>query len=189
MKKLILLAVFLLPTTALLAQETTRFVQETEMSDTKASKELKINLFNLIALKWVDASYEKIINEESTYGVGLLFSLDDETMSVDEYRTFSLTPFYRQFFSNQHAQGFFVEVFGMLHSGEDEFFEYDYDADVEYYREESYTDFAVGISAGAKFITPRGFVGEVYLGLGRDLLGNSDMEIVGRGGISLGYRF
>jgi len=48
---------------------------------------------------------------------------------------------------------------------------------------------AVGISAGAKFLTKRGFIAEIYLGIGRDLLGNSDDEIVGRGGISLGYRF
>jgi len=48
---------------------------------------------------------------------------------------------------------------------------------------------AAGISVGGKFVTKRGFVTEIYLGIGRDLLGNSDIEVVGRGGVSIGYRF
>ncbi len=55
--------------------------------------------------------------------------------------------------------------------------------------EEDHTNFAVGISAGGKFVTKRGFVAEIYLGIGRDLLGGSTIEVVGRGGISFGYRF
>ena len=73
----------------------------------------------------------------------------------------------------------------MLHSGEEEIFS----EFLNQYRAEDYTDFAIGISAGGKFVTKRGFIAEVYLGIGRDLLGNSDIEIVGRGGISIGYRF
>jgi hypothetical protein len=38
-------------------------------------------------------------------------------------------------------------------------------------------------------VSKRGFVAEIYAGIGRDLFGNSDIEIVSRGGISLGYRF
>ncbi|MDP6921618.1 MAG: DUF3575 domain-containing protein [Lutibacter sp.] len=166
--KWIVVSALLLSTTALFAQE---------KEATKPSQELKINLFNLIASKLADVSYEKIINEESSYGMGIAFSLDDESMSLNEYRSFSLTPYYRQFFSNKHAQGFFMEVFGMLHHSK------------EIWDAKKFTDFAVGLSAGAKFISRRGFVGEVYVGLGRDLLGNSKLEMVGRGGISLGYRF
>ena len=73
----------------------------------------------------------------------------------------------------------------MLHSGKDEYF---INSDFSNY-EDKYTDFAVGISAGAKFVTKRGFVAEIYLGIGRDLFGNSDIEVVGRGGIAIGYRF
>lgn len=55
---------------------------------------------------------------------------------------------------------------------------------------ESFTDFALGISVGAKFVSPRGFVVELYTGLGRNLLGSEYApEVVSRGGISLGYRF
>ena len=55
--------------------------------------------------------------------------------------------------------------------------------------EDKYTDFAVGISVGGKWVTKRGFVAEVYAGIGRDLLNQSDIEVVGRGGVSIGYRF
>jgi len=90
--------------------------------DEDRKNELTINMTNLIGFKWVDFSYERIINEESTFGVSILFSLDsDDDTGLDEYRTFSITPYYRHFFSKKYAQGFFVEGFTMLHSGKDIF--------------------------------------------------------------------
>jgi hypothetical protein len=167
------------------------FSQEKENQDFLKQNELKINMSNLIGFKWLDVGYERILNEESSFGVGTLFSLDPTTDGLDEYRTFSITPYYRHFFSNKYARGFFVEVFTMLHSGKE-----DYDvgyADFPPYGtitlEEKYIDFAAGISVGGKFVSKRGFVAEIYAGIGRDLLGNSDIEIVGRGGASIGYRF
>ena len=166
------------------------FAQENELKQ----NELKINMSNLIGFKWFDVSYERLINEESSFGVGTLFSLDNKSEGLDEYRTFSITPYYRQFFSSKYAEGFFVEAFTMLHSGKD----YTYDSYQEdfppynYYEtatEDKYTDLAVGISVGGKWVSKRGFVAEVYAGIGRDLLNQSDIEVVGRGGVSIGYRF
>ena len=55
---------------------------------------------------------------------------------------------------------------------------------------ENKTEFAVGISVGGKFISKKGFTTEIYLGIGRNIGGNSNsLEAVGRGGISVGYRF
>ena len=108
--------------------------------------------------------------------------------ALDEYRTFSITPYYRHFFSKKYAQGFFVEAFGMLHTGEDQRY-YSNSDPYDSYPEDKYTDFAVGISIGAKFVSKRGFIAEIYAGIGRDLLNNSDIDIVGRGGISIGKRF
>ncbi|MDO9593974.1 MAG: DUF3575 domain-containing protein [Lutibacter sp.] len=160
------------------------FSQENEIK----RNELKINMSNLIGFKWFDVSYERLLNEESSIGVGTLFSLDKESEGLDEYRTFSITPYYRQFFSSKYAEGFFVEAFTMLHSGKN--YEYNYDSYANQYTNESkYTDLAVGISVGGKWVTKRGFVAEVYAGIGRDLLNQSDIEVVGRGGVSIGYRF
>ncbi len=162
--------------------------QEDEM-DSLERNEIKINAFNLIALTFLDVSYETLLNEESSFGIGILFNVGDDNF-LDEYRTFSLTPYYRQYFSKKYAEGFFVEGFGMLNSGKEEYYIYDDFNGTDYITEDKYTDFAVGISVGGKFVTKRGFVAEIYAGIGRNLIGGDNFpDIVGRGGISLGYRF
>jgi len=181
MKKLSLLAILFISSISI-------FAQQNDNDYSLMKKEVKINMSNLIGFKWLDVGYERILNEESSIGFGTLFSLDGDMDGLDEYRTFSLTPYYRHFFSNKYAQGFFVEAFTMLHSGKEEHY-YSNSGPYDSYVEEKYTDFAAGISVGAKFITKRGFIAEIYAGIGRDLLGQSDIEVVGRGGISIGYRF
>ncbi|EAQ99747.1 DUF3575 domain-containing protein [Maribacter sp. HTCC2170] len=152
--------------------------------------ELKINASNLIAFQFLDFSYETLLNEESSLGLGVLVNVGDDNF-LDEYRTFSLTPYYRQYFSRKYAKGFFVEGFGMLNSGKEEYYVYDEINGVDYINDDKYTDFALGISVGGKFVTNRGFVAEIYGGIGRNLIGANQYfsEIVGRGGISIGYRF
>jgi len=184
MRRIILSVIIVITTLSTFAQE---------QQETSKNNELKINMSNLIAFKFLDVGYEKILNEESTIGVNVLFNLDknSDSSDFDEYRTFSITPYYRHFFSNKYASGFFVEVFTMLHSGEEHlglvYADFPPYESIEQY--EKYTDFAVGISAGAKFVSKRGFVAEIYLGIGRDLLDNNDNEVVGRGGVAIGYRF
>lgn len=155
------------------------------VSNAQQSNEVKINMSNLIGFKWLDVGYERILNEESSIGFGTLISLDHDIDGLDEYRTFSLTPYYRHFFSGKYAQGFFVEAFTMLHSGKNDYYDEDYNFD----ERKNFTDFAVGISIGTKWISSRGFVAEIYGGIGRDMFNQSEIEVVGRGGISIGYRF
>lgn len=181
MKKIILLSMLFIASLSL-------FAQENNYQEEVSKNELKINMFNIIALKWIDINYERIINEESSWGIGTLISLDNEIEVFDGYRSFSLTPYYRHFFSSKYAKGFFVEAFGMLHSGKEDTY-YSNSEPYDSYKENNFTDFAVGISAGAKFVSKRGFVAEIYLGIGRDILNESDVEVVSRGGISIGKRF
>lgn len=161
-----------------------------DVTDAVDKHELKLNATNLIIFSYIDGAYEHLINEESSFGVSLLYSFSDDEI-LDEYRTFSITPYYRQYFSKKYAKGFFVEGFGMLNSG-DSYNEliFDQNGTVISNNDENYTDFALGISVGGKFVTPRGFVVDLYLGIGRNLL-NTDFspELVGRGGVTLGYRF
>lgn len=182
MKKVFLILLLLVTVSNIKAQE-----DKTEIVEKQ--NELYINMTNLIGFKWVDIGYERILNEESSIGIGTLFSLDKNIDGLDTYRTFSITPYYRHFFSKKYARGFFIEAFTMLHSGSDEFYEYNETTFEGSYNEKTYTDFAVGISAGAKFVTKRGFMAEIYLGIGRDLLGESYNEVVGRGGIAIGFQF
>lgn len=178
MKKLTLLFL-LLTTTFLVAQE--KYPQ-----DINKKHELKINAFGLLAFEWLDVSYEQLINEESSFGVGILAGFDKNS-DLDEYRKFSITPFYRRYFSSKFARGFFIEGFGMLHTYENNDYYYDYYEDMN---TETKTEFAVGFSIGGKFVSKSGFTTEIYLGLGRNLGGDDNsIEAVGRGGVSLGYRF
>jgi len=174
--------------TLLLITTVTTFAQQFDEQENLSQNELKINMSNLIGFKWLDLNYERILNEEASIGVSTLFSLDSASEGLDEYRTFSFTPYYRHFFSSKYARGFFVEAFTMIHSGRDEYY-IGSTGSIDNYIEEKYTDLAAGISVGGKFVTKRGFITEIYLGIGRDLLNNSDLEVVGRGGVSIGYRF
>jgi hypothetical protein len=167
--------------------------EENYPQDINKKHEIKLNALGLIAFEWLDVSYEYLINEESSFGTGLLIGFNNDS-SLDEYRKFSLTPYYRRYFSNKYARGFFVEGFGMLHSYENNYYDYYYDINGNYQpnynNDDTKTEFAVGIAVGGKFISKKGFTTEIYLGIGRNLGGdNSSLEAVGRGGISLGYRF
>lgn len=158
-------------------------------NDSQPRDEFKINAFNLIAFTYMDLSYERLLHEEASLGVSVLFNVGNDNEILDYFRNFSITPYYRQYFSKQYAEGFFVEGFGMLNSGEDYYYSFD-DQGNETNSGETYTDFALGVSVGGKFVTKRGFIAEIYTGLGRNLLGDDTApEIVSRGGISLGYRF
>tara|TARA_B110000503_G_C7108481_1_gene397011 strand:+ start:134 stop:700 length:567 start_codon:yes stop_codon:yes gene_type:complete len=188
MKKNTLL-ILLFVVTLSIAQEK----EEIYPQDINKKHELKLNTFNLIAFSSLDISYEKLINTESSFGVALFYNFSDiEYDNIGFPKKFSITPYYRWFFSeNKFAKGFFVEGFGMLNTYEDIFYDFYNDSN----KVQSETAFALGISVGGKFVTKSGFTTEVYLGVGRNLIQNEndddffEFNIVGRFGISLGYRF
>lgn len=181
MKKILPILLFCVSTIA--------FSQEDTLpQDTDKKHEITINALTLIVSEWVDLSYEYLINKESSFGVDLQFGLDD-TNDFDTYRTFSVTPNYRRYFSNKYARGFFIEGFGMLHSYKD-FFNYDFNTGNS--DTKTQTDFSLGVSVGGKWVTENGFVAEIFGGIGRNLFNNNDYystDIAGRVGISVGYRF
>lgn len=192
MRKITLL-VLIFVTTLSVAQEEK---EEKYPQDVDKKHELKINVTNLLIYEWFDVSYEYLINEESSFGASALLSLDSDNYFLwDNYqRKFSLTTYYRRYFSQKFARGFFVEGFGMLHTFERRDSNYDdYNNNYTYTNE---TGFSLGISVGGKFVSKSGFTTEIYMGLGRILGNNTDtindrasLEAVTRGGVSLGYRF
>lgn len=166
----------------------TIFAQDDSLpQDTDKKHEITINALTLVVSEWIDFSYEYLLNEESSLGIDVQFGLDDNN-DFDSYRTFAITPNYRHYFSNKYARGFFIEGFGMLHTYRDFL---NYDATTDTFSTRTQTDFSLGISVGGKWVTKGGFVTEIFGGLGRNLLNNDDdlIEIAGRIGISVGYRF
>ena len=145
--------------------------------DVNKKHELKINALTLLLAKWIDVSYERLIDEESSLGTAV-------TINTDSFETdlnYAITPYYRRYFSGKFARGFFVEGFGMLFSAEDNFL---FDTN-----NEDVTGLAIGISVGGKFVSYKGFTAELVLGVGRNFLESENNEAVGRFGISVGYRF
>ena len=199
MKKFTLLLLIAFISLQFNAQENNQEEKEEYTRDLNKKYEIKINTFNLIALSSLDFSYEKLINSESSFGVALFYNFtdNDDNYDIGFPKKFSITPYYRWFFSDKgYARGFFVEGFGMLNTYQNVYYNYDsYDS---YDKIDHETGFALGISAGGKFVTKSGFTTEVYLGVGRNLIKKEsheddyydfEFDIVGRFGISLGYRF
>ncbi|MGK0421715.1 MAG: hypothetical protein ACJAVE_000064 [Polaribacter sp.] len=194
MKKITFLFILTLISAQFTAQEKK---ENTESQDIGKNYELKINAFNLITFAALDLSYERLINEDSSFGMAVFYNFSDYADTDIAFpKKFSITPYYRWFFSeNKYARGFFIEGFGMLNTYQDIY--YNYDSYQSSSKIEKQTGFALGISVGGKFITKGGFTTEVLLGVGRNLIkgkSNDDYDffennIIGRFGISLGYRF
>jgi len=153
--------------------------------------ELKINAIFLLAGS-LEIGYERVLNEESAIGTSLLFPF-----SNDSNVNFMLTTYYRYYFGAKPCTGFFMEGFGALNSVQDEIYVYAFNSGPNYeyyYKQLNITDFALGIGLGGKWISKKGVTFEINAGLGRNLFSsynNQDrnFEFIGRGGISVGYRF
>ena len=154
--------------------------------------EFKINTILLIAGA-IDVGYERVLNEESAIGVSVFIPITDEINTK-----FMLTPYYRYYFGQKPASGFYLEGFGSLNSVEDEIYVYTPNFDPAFsdyqYKQINVTDFAFGIGLGGKWISKKGVTFEINAGFGRNLFSeyNKDdrnYEFIGRGGISVGYRF
>ncbi len=155
--------------------------------------EIKGNAISLV-FGYPEFSYERILNNESSIGVSIGFAADK---NIDT--KFTLSPYYRFYFGKKPAAGFFVEGFAMVRSIKlQKNYYYSNYNDPSYYehyvKDESYTDFALGFGLGSKWITKKGFLFEINAGIGRNLTNSDkndfyDLTIVGKGGITVGYRF
>ena len=173
MKKITLLLVLLFTSIVINAQEK----EDKFPQDINKKHEIKINALTLLVGKWIDVSYENLIDEESSFGIAATINTDTNETDL----SYALTPYYRRYFSGKFARGFFVEGFGALFSARDNFFINN--------NTEFETGFAMGVSVGGKFVSKKGFTTELLLGVGRNLVNSDNNEAYGRIGISLGYRF
>lgn len=150
--------------------------------------EIKINSFFLL-LGVFEPSYERNLSEQSSMGVSAFIPFDQENIDVDI--NYYISPYYRIFFGEKYAAGFFLEGFGMLSSVDNEYYiNRDYNTEI---KNEAVTDFALGFGLGGKWMTTGGFVFEVNGGIGRNLFNTNTEDdssiLVGKFGFNLGYRF
>tara|TARA_R110000868_G_scaffold399722_1_gene673694 strand:- start:672 stop:1214 length:543 start_codon:yes stop_codon:yes gene_type:complete len=178
-KKLSLFVVTLLLSFSMFSQENQKVNQEIDSNQN--FDEIKLNGLFLI-LGAFEISYDRTLSNESAIGVSVFLPFDKDVSDEIKY---TISPYYRFYFGEKYAAGFFVEGFGILNST---------NRNIDFFTEEEAdfrTDFALGFSVGGKWITKKGFSIELFGGIGRNLFNNkdTDYEIIGRGGINLGYRF
>lgn len=182
MKKVFLVSFLFFSVLAVNAQE------DNGPQNTQKQNEVKLNGLYLV-LGAFEGTYEHLLNEESGIGISVFLPFDDD---INDDLNYYISPYYRFYFGNKYAAGFFVEGFGMLNSYKENDLEFNNQFDVVEVNEDNVTDFALGIGIGGKWVTNRGMFAEVNFGVGRNLFNSSDYddyEFVGKVAISIGYRF
>ena len=151
--------------------------------------ELRFDFFSLLAYDSFSATYERMNDTSTAYGVSMLINFGEDNELNDN---FAVTPYFRIYFLESEdygGYGFFAEVFSKLGFGESEF----YLDNTNNYIEENYFDVALGVAVGRKWINRKGYSFEILIGLGKNLLYDNDQldrsETMGRFSASIGKRF
>jgi len=170
-------------------------IQQVEVVDTNTQietfskeigqNELRFDFLSLLAYDSFSATYERMNDTSTAYGVSMLINLGGDNGLNDN---FAVTPYFRIYFLESEdygGYGFFAEVFSKLGFGESEVD----NSDVL----ENYFDVSLGVAVGRKWINRKGYSFEILFGLGKNLLYDNDhidrSETMGRLSISLGKRF
>lgn len=152
--------------------------------------EVKLDVFDLTIFKSLDISYQYILNEESAVGISIFKNLSDKDNIFNYREEFTITPYYRQYFPLGNVENVFIEGFFAINSGKDFVGDRTIDGTFEEAHSIDYTDGAFGFTVGKSFVSPRGFVLDLYAGLGRNLFDSEGSpSIVPRLGINTGFRF
>jgi len=162
----------------------TNFLFSQKIKPKLPTHELRLNLL-YTAVGLPEISYEKIINNESSYGVSFAFSVDSY---ID--LNYIILPYYRHYFSKKRAAGFFMEANASLGSFKGSF--YGYHSDGGYYGSNvgNRTGAGLGFSIGQKFVTKQNWTANITLGVSRNIVNNIFIDAsYPRIEIALGKRF
>jgi len=146
-----------------------------ESAESYGDNEIKLVVSDIITVPGIHFFYEKIIDSNSSYGVGILAAIDEEGI-FGVNRQFAISPFYRMYFLNRQdfgAKGTFVELFSSFARVQN------YERGQFFFGRESdevYSRFSIGASIGKKWITRRGYAIETFIGCGRYL---DDIDEIG----------
>lgn len=178
--------VFLVITAVLAMNVNIAFSQENEsVIDNLRKHEVKINGLLLASSTTLDVTYEYVGNTSYGFGASVLVNAFDREFPRER---FAVTPFYRAYFFSKKdygANGIFVEGFLKMAS-----IKKGHNYDGNKIEPKNAFESAIGISIGKKWVNRNGFVLEIFGGVGRVLNeGNSNVGVLGRGGITIGKRF
>ncbi|UAM97347.1 DUF3575 domain-containing protein [Polaribacter litorisediminis] len=149
---------------------------------TFSQKEIKLDIVDAIAIKSLELSYENYVTDDSSVGISALFNLEAQDVDFRYNENMMITPYYRHYFSTDKQWNFFGEGFIGINSGKKETVKNSGEYDVKY------TDGALGIAIGTKYLATSGLVIDAYAGIGRNLFGSESPVIVPRIGLNIGWR-
>lgn len=195
MKKIIAFVLVMLAASSLLhAQQDSlsRMVEQKSAALKQlGNNELKINLL-VSVLGMPEVTYERLLEDNMGVGISIGVNLDNATDGPFGGIKFMAIPYYRLYFGNKKASGFFIEGNAAVVNVTDRYgyFEDSINGTSNYTRtKENTTNFGLGAAIGGKFLARNGFLGEVFGGVGR-LFGDTRVtEAYPRIGISIGKRF
>ncbi len=152
---------------------------------TQAQQEMRLDISDALIMKTLEVSYEVSLNEESSVGASFLYNFErnlkfryNERLMVTPYFRYYL-PFSPSSLSNNFK--FFGELFLGINKGEK-----DNDDSTQTV---NYTDGALGIAGGIKYVSKQNFVFDAHAGIGRNFFSEHSIAIVPRIGVSVGYQF
>ena len=145
----------------------------------QAQQEIKLDLFDALGLKTIEISYEHYLDDQSSVGVSGLINFEKNSSDFRYNEKRAIKPFFRHYFTADSQWNFFGEGFFSLAFGE---------LDKKTYYQD-YTDGALGVAVGTKYISQSGMTIDIYGGIGRNLFNSDAPVIVPRVGVNVGYRF
>lgn len=148
-----------------------------------AQQEIKLDVADALVIRSLEFSYESYLTEDSSFGVSALFNLAKQDVKFRYNENTMITPYYRHYFSTNEQWNFFGEGFIGINSGKTESVKDSGIYDVKY------TDGALGVAVGTKYIANGGLVIDLYGGVGRNLFGSDSPILVPRVGLNVGWRF
>lgn len=148
-----------------------------------SQKEIKLDIADALVIRSLEFSYENYINEESSFGISALFNLAKQDIDFRYNENVMITPYYRHYFTSEYKWNFFGEGFIGINSGRKKSDENSDDYNIRY------TDAALGVAVGTKYVAKGGLVIDIYGGLGRNLFGTDSPVLVPRLGFNVGWRF
>jgi len=136
-----------------------------------AQQEIKLDVGDALVIRSLEFSYENYLSEDSSFGVSALFNLAKQNVSFRYNENLMITPYYRHYFTADESWNFFGEGFVGVNSGKKESVKDSGVYDIKY------TDAALGLAVGTKYVAKGGLVIDVYGGLGRNLFGKKPSHL------------
>ena len=149
---------------------------------TFSQKEIKLDIADALIIRSLEFSYEQFINTESSFGVSALFNLAKQEENFRYNENIMITPYYRHYFTTEYAWNLFGEAFLGINSGKKEAIK---DSDIY---DVNYTDAALGVAVGLKYLANGGLTIDAYAGIGRNLFRSNSPVLVPRIGVNVGWR-